>query len=55
MPPKVLQGYPLVTLLSTELSHKMASNLERAPSAHSLYCQDEEEHKKSVNKVTENA
>lgn len=47
MPPKVLQGFPLVTLLNTELSHKMASNLGRAQSAHSLYCQDEEEHTNS--------
>lgn len=47
IPLKFLQGFPLVTLLTTELSHKMASKHGRAPSAHSLYCQDEEEHKNS--------
>lgn len=47
IPPKVLQGFPLVTMLSTELSDKMASNLGRAPPVHSLYCQNEEEHRNS--------
>ena len=47
IPPKGLEGFPLVTRLSTEPNHKMASALRSANSGHLLCCQDEEEHKNS--------